>query len=293
MQQTPAQPPKIEIIPERPLLAAGREQTVTLLLRITAPEQVAERTRPRLNLSLVLDRSGSMGGEKMDRAREAACYCVDQLLPTDRLSVVIFDDVVETLVESQAVTNKAAMKQLISRVRARNSTALHQAWVTGGVEVSRHLDPGALNRVLLVTDGLANVGETSTDVIVSQAGGLAERGVSTSTIGIGSDFNEDLLIPMAEAGRGNAWHVVEPQDMARIFATELSGLITGSLPSFTVGLPQVPFTSPHPSPAQSQQSHQRCRFRKQPFSRWPSALPASPLSSLPQARNARAGRIAS
>jgi Ca-activated chloride channel homolog len=238
MQYTSQQLPKIEVIPERPFLAAGREQTVTLLVRITAPEPAARAERPKLNLCLVLDRSGSMGGEKMGRARDAACYCVDQLLPSDRLGVVTFDDEIDVLIESRSVTDKGLMKQLISRVDARNSTALHQAWVTGGMEVSRHLDPAAVNRVLLITDGLANVGETNTDVIVSQAAGLASRGVTTSTVGIGADFNEDLLIPMAEAGKGNAWHVVEPRDMERIFATELEGLL--ALFGHTVSLGLTP-----------------------------------------------------
>ena len=163
-------------------------------------------------------------------------YCVDQLLPDDRVSLVIFDDVVEVLVPSQSVENKEAIKDKISRVRARNSTALHEAWVRSGMQVSEHLTEGAVNRVLLITDGLANVGETNVDRIVSQAGELAERGVSTSTIGIGRDFNEDLLIPMAEHARGNAWHVAEPQDMERIFATELEGLIAQIGHTVSLGL---------------------------------------------------------
>ncbi|HVF30850.1 MAG TPA: hypothetical protein VNA22_07765, partial [Pyrinomonadaceae bacterium] len=81
-----------------------------------------------------------------------------------------------------------------------------------------------INRVLLITDGQANVGETNVDRIVSHARELAGKGISTTTIGIGRDFNEDLLLPMAEAGGGNGWHVGEPEDMVGIFETELQGL---------------------------------------------------------------------
>jgi Ca-activated chloride channel family protein len=221
--------PNIEILTERAKLSAGREQTIDLLVRITPPEppatDAAHRRRPALNLSLVLDRSGSMCGEKIERAREAARYCIDQLLASDRLSVVIFDETIEVLIPSQLAENKAALKETLSHIFARGSTALHEAWVRGGIQVSEHLTDAAVNRVLLITDGQANVGLTNTDEIVTQALNLNQRGVSTSTIGIGGDFNENLLMPMAEAGGGNAWHVERAEDMGRIFSVELEGLI--------------------------------------------------------------------
>jgi Ca-activated chloride channel family protein len=234
--------PKIEFFTTHAKLEAGREQTVDVLIRITPPALSTSRPnwkgRPDLNLSLVLDRSGSMEGEKMIRAREAAMFCVDQMLATDRLSVVTFDDQIEVLFPSEPVTNKEAMKALISRVNARNSTALHEAWVRGGLTVSENLLDQGINRVVLITDGLANVGVTNTDEIVTQAMGLFQRGVSTSTIGIGADFNEDLLMPMAQAGGGNAWHVVEPDDMQHIFQIELEGLIAQF--AHTVSLSLIP-----------------------------------------------------
>ena len=237
--------PKVEFFTTHAKLEAGREQTVDVLIRITPPALSPDlssrpnwKGRPDLNLSLVLDRSGSMEGEKMIRAREAAMFCVDQMLARDRLSVVTFDDRIEVLFPSEPVTNKEAMKDLISRVRARSSTALHEAWVRGGLTVSGNMLDQGINRVVLITDGLANVGITNTDEIVTQAMGLFQRGVSTSTIGIGADFNEDLLMPMAQAGGGNAWHVVEPDDMQHIFQIELEGLIAQF--AHTVSLSLIP-----------------------------------------------------
>ena len=234
--------PKVEFFTKHAKLEAGREQTVDVLIRITPPALSTIRPnwkgRPDLNLSLVLDRSGSMEGEKMIRARQAAMFCVDQMLATDRLSVVTFDDRIEVLFPSEPVTNKQAMKDLISRVTARSSTALHEAWVRGGLTVSGNMLDQGINRVVLITDGLANVGITNTDEIVTQAMGLFQRGVSTSTIGIGADFNEDLLMPMAQSGGGNAWHVVEPDDMQQIFQIELEGLIAQF--AHTVSLSLIP-----------------------------------------------------
>ena len=237
--------PKVEFFTTRAKLEAGREQTVDVLIRITPPALSPDpstrpnwKGRPDLNLSLVLDRSGSMEGEKMIRAREAAMFCVDQMLPSDRLSVVTFDDRIEVLFPSEPVTNKQAMKDLIARVTARGSTALHEAWVRGGLTVSERMLDQGINRVVLITDGLANIGITNTDEIVTQSMGLYQRGVSTSTIGIGADFNEDLLMPMAQSGGGNAWHVVEPDDMQHIFQTELEGLIAQY--AHTVSLSLIP-----------------------------------------------------
>jgi Ca-activated chloride channel family protein len=229
--------PTIELITEKEKLAAGKDATIDVLVRIVPPAvDASSAKRPQLNLSMVLDRSGSMQGRKLDEAKEAAKYCVDQLLASDRISAVIFDDEVDVLFTSQPVENKELLKRAISSVQTDGSTALHEAWVRGGLQVSDHLNGAAINRVLLITDGQANVGETRSDVIVRQAGELKDKGVMTSTIGIGADFNEDLLLPMAEAGGGNGWHVQEPQDMVKIFETELRGLVSQVGHSVTLGI---------------------------------------------------------
>ncbi|MBE9040204.1 macro domain-containing protein, partial [Oscillatoriales cyanobacterium LEGE 11467] len=158
-------------------------------------------------------------------ARKAAVYAVEQLLPSDRISVTIYDDRIDTLVPSTLATQKAEIIRQIQHIQPRNMTALHAGWVEGGVQVSQHLNSQHLNRVILLSDGLANRGETNPDVIGSDVRGLAQRGVSTTTMGVGNDYNEDLLESMAGCGDGNYYYIDSPKDLPDIFGTELQGII--------------------------------------------------------------------
>jgi len=227
--------PKVEMVLQKSKLVADTDQTVEMLIRITPPE-LPSSDRPRLNFGIVLDRSGSMGGEKMANAREAARYCINELIADDRISMVIFDDRIDVLIKNQPVTAKEQLKSVLDRINARGSTALHEGWVKGGMEVSSSLIHDGINRVLLITDGQANVGVVNPDEIVSQARGLNTRGVSTSTIGIGDDFNEELLLPMAESAGGNAWHAQSPADLRRIFEVELKGLVSQFADAVSLGI---------------------------------------------------------
>jgi Ca-activated chloride channel family protein len=165
-----------------------------------------------------------MQGTKMHYAREAAKFAVENLLPSDRISVVLFDDRIETLVPSTLATDKNALREKISHVHSRGSTALHAGWVEGGTQVGQFLNPDQLNRVIVLSDGLANVGETRPDAIASDVHGLAQTGVSTTTLGIGDDYSEDLLAAMARSGDGNFFHIESADQLPEIFETELSGL---------------------------------------------------------------------
>jgi len=96
--------------------------------------------------------------------------------------------------------------------------------VEGGTQVGHFLNSDQLNRVIVLSDGLANVGETRPDAIASDVHGLAQRGVSTTTLGIGDDYSEDLLAAMARSGDGNFFHIESANQLPEIFETELSGL---------------------------------------------------------------------
>lgn len=217
--------PTIDLIPLTAVVCSDSPTTLDVLVRITPPTDEVELKRPTLNIGLVIDRSGSMSGQKIEYARQAACYAVQQLLATDRVSIIIYDDVVETLVPSTLAVDKANISRKIQRIDARNMTALHAGWQRGGSEVAQHFNPEQLNRVILLSDGLANVGVTDLDAIATDVHKLAQQGVSTTTMGVGNDYNEKLLEAMANSGDGNYYYIESAQQLPTIFQAELQGLM--------------------------------------------------------------------
>lgn len=183
-----------------------------------------ERNIP-LNLSLVIDRSGSMGGDKIINARNAAKYIVDQMNSDDYLSIVIYDGSIEVLQSTTRVINKQQIKSKIDRIVTRGGTNLMGGAQMGYDEVKRNYKSGYINRVLLLSDGQANEGITDPrqiEKIVRNQNNI--NGISISTFGLGNDYNEDLMTSMAESGMGNYYFISNAENMAGIFEKELHGL---------------------------------------------------------------------
>ncbi|MBK9262840.1 MAG: VWA domain-containing protein [Polyangiaceae bacterium] len=208
----------------QPTIVVGETTKVSLVIRFGADGKKEDVPRRKLNVSLVLDRSGSMGGTPLRQAIKAAQAVVGEMADEDLLSVVIYDDDVDTIVPHANVKDKKAIQQRIGNVRAGGCTNLAGGWLEGIKHVKQHAKPDEVNRVLLLTDGQANMGITDPAVLKKTAGEKAREGVVTTTLGFGSGFNEDLLIGMAREAEGNFYFIESPEDVEQVFKIELEGL---------------------------------------------------------------------
>lgn len=215
---------KLVLNPARAAVLAGMRSTVDVLVRLQAPEQADENARPRMprHLALVIDRSGSMSGQPLEEAKRCARMVVDGLRPEDQVAVVVYDDEVDRLTGLVGAGNRDTLRHAIASVRSGGCTNLHGGWLAGAEELAPQASTEVLSRVILLSDGLANQGVTDPDAICREVAELAAAGVTTSTWGLGGDFNEQLMTAMADAGRGNAYYGQTADDLADPFREELA-----------------------------------------------------------------------
>jgi len=214
-------PRSLHVRADRSLLLADVHSRRQRHLRV---EVVAPRSGPRgvLSLGLVLDRSGSMEGAKLNLAREGAIRAIRSLRAEDCLSVVSYGDDVRVLIRSGSAGDsvKRVAEHRLRQIEAGGNTDLCGGWLRGCEQVGLGLSDGRRGRCLLLTDGLANEGITDRPTIVGHAAELRKRGVTTSTLGVGRDFDEVLLREMAEAGGGNFYFAESPVQLSDFIAGE-------------------------------------------------------------------------
>jgi Ca-activated chloride channel family protein len=192
----------------------------------------APTRRAPINVALVLDRSGSMAGMPIIAARAAAERFASFLSGNDRLSVVAFDDTVETVFGPAPASDPSAVAAIQS-LTTRGCTNLSGGWLQGMQHVSASMVDGT-NRVVLLTDGQANRGITGIPQLVTMARSARGNRIATTCIGFGADYNEDLLEPMARDGGGNYWFVEAEDQMADIFVNEIEGLVALSAQNVSI-----------------------------------------------------------
>lgn len=189
-----------------------------------APEK---QERVPLNISLVVDRSGSMSGDKLNYVKKAVDFVIDNLKSEDTLSIVQYDDEIDVVSKSAKVTDKKALHEKVKRIKARNMTNLSGGMMEGYAQVKSTKAEGYVNRVLLLSDGLANAGITAPEQLQQIAQKkFREAGIALSTFGVGADFNEVLMTNLSEYGGANYYFIDMPDKIPQIFAQELEGLLS-------------------------------------------------------------------
>ncbi|HWQ04408.1 MAG TPA: VWA domain-containing protein [Longilinea sp.] len=214
-------------------------------ISLRAPKAARRETRPAFNLALVLDVSGSMAGDKLANTKRAAAYLLDQLRESDQAALVVYDSEVQVLAEMQAMTqeHRNQVRQKIDLLKAGSMTNLSGGWLEGCRQVGLVHASGAVNRALLLSDGLANVGITDREELGEHARQLSQRGVTTSTFGAGSDYDEHLLEVIANQGDGNYYYIDQPNSIPEIFRRELEEIAAITVQGVTLTITIPPHTS--------------------------------------------------
>jgi Ca-activated chloride channel family protein len=211
----------VGVAPESDLLPSG-DSTAALGVWIDAPS-ARPHARVPMDVSLVIDTSGSMAGAKIDNARRAAALLVDDLADGDIVSIVSFDDDARTLAPPTVLSSetRGMLKRRIARLRPNGSTNMFDGLGLGESNVARAPATHAVRRVVVISDGIANVGPSSPQAL----GALAERGLrfqaQVTSLGVGTDYDERTLDALAVRSTGRLYHIGEPREMASLLSHEL------------------------------------------------------------------------
>lgn len=210
----------------------GGSQLAYVLLEARPTEMMAQVRMP-LNFALVLDHSGSMKGAKLRNVKEAVKMVIDRLEPTDYVSVVIFDDTAQVIIPSMPANDKPGMKAVIDQIRDAGGTTMSLGMIQGLNELRRWNIPNAINRMLLLTDGVTYGDAQRCRQLANDA---AAVGIGIYTLGIGSDWDEDLLdaVGQTSASGQPAEFIRDPSDALNVFQQQVQSAVNVALRNATL-----------------------------------------------------------
>lgn len=217
---------QMDVALANPFLEAGKKNTTYLKVGLTGFEIADDQERTPVNVALVIDKSSSMSGEKIAQARNAAKMAVERLQEDDIVSIVTYDSGVQVLVPATKLTDKAEVLRRIDELQAGGSTALFAGVSKGAAELRKFLTNDRVNRVILLSDGQANVGPKSPGELGELGESLFKEGISVSTIGLGLGYNEDLMVKLAFESDGNHIFVEDEDQLVGIFDEEFGDILS-------------------------------------------------------------------
>jgi Ca-activated chloride channel family protein len=210
----------------QPVLPEGEGGHAYLRVSLDGLAAETEGQRVPANVVLVIDKSGSMQGGRIEQAKDAALMAVERLGERDVLGVVAYSDEAFVLSPAARLRNTDAVRQDIRRLRADGRTALYAGVALGIRELKPFVDPYAVNRIILLSDGLANVGPSSPKELEGLGVEAAREKITVTTIGLGLGYNEDLMTRLALASDGNHAFVEDPDDLVDIFNQEFGDVLS-------------------------------------------------------------------
>ena len=207
------------------VVALESQDEITVAIDLEAPTAAHEKQRPPSSLEVVLDCSGSMGDGRLEAAKDALVSLVGRLDPTDNFGLVLFSDEAAVAVPAGPLGDKGAVREQIRAIGCGGMTNLSGGYLRGVQEARRVAGPNGAT-VLIVSDGHANRGLVTHDDLAQIATDAKQRGVTTSTLGVGLGYDESLLAEISKTGLGNAHFAEEADAAGALMAEEVDGLLT-------------------------------------------------------------------
>ncbi|GAA3769210.1 VWA domain-containing protein [Plantactinospora mayteni] len=223
------------------MIAIETDDKLSVMIELNAPPAPdgGDGVRVPGTLEVVLDRSGSMEGGRLDGAKTALTSLVDRLDPRDHFGLVVFDDAVDVVVPAGRLTDKAAVKRAIAGVRTRGGTDLSGGYLRG-LQEARRVARAAGATVLIISDGHANAGITDPDALARVAAEAYTHRVTTSTLGFGLGYDERIMSAIARGGSGNEHFAEEPDTAVALIAGEVEGLLAQTAQAASLHLRLTP-----------------------------------------------------
>jgi Ca-activated chloride channel family protein len=204
----------------QPVMLAHKKQVAYLRVGLTGFKLPSRQDRAPVNVAIVIDKSGSMNGDKIAKAKDAAIMAIDRLNCNDIISVVTYDSRVNVLVPATKVADKEMIICRIRNICAGGSTALYDGVNKGAKELRKFVSDNRVNRLVLLSDGLANVGPQTPTELGRLGASLIEDGISATTIGLGLGYNEDLMTQLAYKSDGSHYFAESANELSGVFDSE-------------------------------------------------------------------------